>query len=160
MGDEGMKTILLATDGSPSAAHALAFACELCHECDARLEVLTVRTLAPHGDPDAPGGDHMDIEPVVREIAENAAHAAQQLGIDATAHTAYGRPAELIAETARDLGADLVVVGSHGRDRAESIVLGSVSRALLSEPAMPPLTIVRGVGVEASPYLRGAARAS
>ena len=149
-----MKTILLATDGSPSAAHALAFACELCHECDARLEVLTVRTLAPHGDPDAPGGDHMDIEPVVREIAEDAAHAARQLGIDAKAHTA------MIAETARDLGADLVVVGSHGRDRAESIVLGSVSRALLSERAMPPLTIVRGVGVEAPAHLRGTVHAS
>ena len=144
-----MKTILLATDGSPSAAHALELACELCRDSGARLEVLTVRTLAPHGDPDAPGGDHMDLESVVQGIAEDAARAAQQLGVEATPHTAYGTPAAMIAETARTLGADLVVVGSHGRNRAESIVLGGVSRALLSERHVPPVTVVRGVAVEA-----------
>ena len=154
-----MKTILLATDGSPSAAHALELACELSRDCDAHLDVLTVRTLAPHGDPDAPGGDHMDVEPVVRQIAEDAAAAARQLGIEATAHTAYGHPAEMIAETAHALGADLVVVGSHGRNRAESIVLGSVSRALISESRVP-VTIVRGVRVESSPNIVGAVRAS
>jgi nucleotide-binding universal stress UspA family protein len=149
-GDDAMKTILLATDGSPSAAHALQFACELCHDSGAKLEVLTVRTLAPHGDPDAPGGDHMDVEPVVRSIAEDAASTAQQMGVEARAHTAYGKPAAMIAELARSLGADLVVVGSHGRDRAQSVVLGSVSRALLSEQRMPPVTIVRGVGITAA----------
>lgn len=149
-----MDTILLATDGSPSAAHALELAVELCHDCDARLEVLTVRTLEPHGDPDAPSGDHMDIQPVVEEIAEDATSAARQLGVEATAHTAYGSPAQMIAETAHALGADLIVVGSHGRGRAESIVLGSVSRALLSESRVP-VTIVRGVGVEHSPHVRG-----
>ena len=155
-----MKTILLATDGSPSAAHALEFACELCRETNARLDVLTVRTLAPHGDPDAPDGDHMDVEPVVQGIADDAARAARQLGVEAAAHTAYGRPAPMIAETARALGADLVVVGSHGRDRAESVVLGSVSRGLLSEHHMPPVTIVRGVGFATSPYARDTVRAS
>jgi nucleotide-binding universal stress UspA family protein len=159
-GDDAMKTILLATDGSPSAAHALEFACEICRETDARLEVLTVRTLAPHGDPDAPDGDHMDVEPVVQGIADDAARAARQLGVDATAHTAYGKPAAMIAESARTLGADLVVVGSHGRDRAESAVLGSVSRGLLSERHLPPVTIVRGVGVDAPSHLRGATHAS
>ena len=154
-----MKTILLATDGSPSAAHALELACELCRDCDAHLEVLTVRTLAPHGDPDALAGDHMDVEPVVRQIAEDAAATARQLGIEATAHTAYGHPAAMIAETAHALGAELVVVGSHGRNRAESIVLGSVSRALLSETRVP-VTIVRGVRVEPSSTAAGAVHAS
>ena len=155
-----MNTILLATDGSPSAAHALEFACEICRETNARLEVLTVRHLSPHGDPDAPEGDRMDVQPVVEAIADDAARAARQLGVEATAHTAYGKPAAMIAERARALGADLVVVGSHGRDRAESVVLGSVSRALLSERHLPPVTIVRGVGVEASPHVRAAVHAS
>jgi nucleotide-binding universal stress UspA family protein len=139
-----MKTILLATDGSPSAGHALEMAIELCRDTHARLVTLTVRTLRPHGDPDAPHGDHMDQEPVAEEIAEEAAIAARLLGIDAESRTAYGEPAAAIAEVARELDADLVVVGSHGRDRIEALVLGSVSRALLSR-CDRPLTIVRGV---------------
>jgi nucleotide-binding universal stress UspA family protein len=86
-----MKTILLATDGSPSVAHALELACELCRDSGAKLEVLTVRTLAPHGDPDAPGGAHTDLEPVVRGIAEDAARAAQQLGVHIRDTLAAGR---------------------------------------------------------------------
>ena len=46
-----MNTVLLATDGSPTAAQALDFAIEVCQDTGARLEVLTVRTLGAHGDP-------------------------------------------------------------------------------------------------------------
>ena len=67
-----MNTVLLATDGSPTAAQALDFAVELCQDTGARLEVLTVRTLAAHGDPEAPRGDHMDLQPVVERIAAEA----------------------------------------------------------------------------------------
>ena len=137
-----MKTILLATDGSPSAGHALQFAIELCRSTGAHLEVLTVRTRKPHGDPDAPHGDHMDVEPVVEEIAADAARIARDLGVQAEARTAYGSPAQMITQTANSLGADLVVVGSHGRDRFASAVLGSVSLALLSL-ADVPVTVVR-----------------
>jgi nucleotide-binding universal stress UspA family protein len=143
-----MKTILLATDGSPSAAHALELATELCRETGARLVALTVRTLEPHGDRGAPHGDEMDIEPVVQQIADEAASAARLLGVEAEASTAYGAPAAQIAEVAKELGADLVVVGSHGRSGFEGAVLGSVSRALVSHCPVP-VTVVRGVPTDA-----------
>ena len=139
-----MKTILLGTDGSPSAAQALELAIELARETDARLVTLTVRTLEPHGDRDAPHGDNMDIQPVVEEIADEAASAARLLGVDAEARTAYGAPAAQIAEVAKELGADLVVVGSHGRSGFAGAVLGSVSRALVSCSPVPVM-VVRGV---------------
>ena len=85
------------------------------HDTGARIEVLTVRTLAAHGDPEAPRGDHMDLQPVVEQIASEAACHAHDLGVEASARTAYGSPAPMIAETAKALGVDLVVVGSHGR---------------------------------------------
>jgi nucleotide-binding universal stress UspA family protein len=139
-----MQTILVATDGSPTASHAVEVAIDLCRDTGARLVTLTVRTLEPHGDREAPRGDHMDLQPVVEEIAEEAAIAARLLGVEAEARTAYGTPAATIAEVAGEVGADLVVVGSHGRGALRGALLGSVSRRLVSHCPVP-LTIVRAV---------------
>jgi nucleotide-binding universal stress UspA family protein len=141
-----MKTILLATDGSPCAMRALDFAADLCRDTGARLEVLTVRTPAAHGDPDAPRGDHMDLQPVVDEIANEAAETARSLGVEAGARTAFGSPAAMIAETAEGLGVDLVIVGSHGYGIVTGALLGSVSRALVSSCSVP-VTVVRSVPI-------------
>jgi nucleotide-binding universal stress UspA family protein len=148
-----MKTVLVATDGSPTAACALDFAIARCRESGAHLEVLTVRTLAQHGDSEAPSGDHMDVQPVVEQIAADAAESARALGVAASWHTAYGSPATVIEEAAEELAADLVVVGSHGRNRLERTVLGSVSQGLASSCSIP-LTIVRIPVAEARPSER------
>jgi nucleotide-binding universal stress UspA family protein len=140
-----MNTILLATDGSPTATHALDFAIALCQDTGARLEVLTVRTLAAHGDPEAPRGDHMDLQPVVETIAAEATQHAHDLGVEASARTAYGSPAAMIAETAEALDADMVVVGSHGRSPLARAALGSVSLGLVSSSCTSPVTVVRAV---------------
>jgi nucleotide-binding universal stress UspA family protein len=145
-----MNTVLLATDGSPTAAQALDFAIEMCQDTGARLEVLTVRTLAAHGDPQAPLGDHMDLQPVVEEVAAEAARHAHDLGVEASARTAYGSPAAMIAETAEALDADLVVVGSHGRSALARAALGSVSLGLVSSSCTVPVTVVRAVPAPAS----------
>ena len=139
-----MKTILLATDGSPCAHEALEAAIDLCRESGAALEVLTVRTLRPHGDPEAPYGDQMDLQPAVEAIAREAAATAREAGVDARWHTAYGTPAKLIAEEAERLGAELVIVGSHGHGAVRGALLGSVSRGLLRHCTVP-VTVVRGV---------------
>lgn len=145
-----METVLVATDGSPTADCALEFAIELCHTSGAHLEVLTVRTLRQHGDREAPDGDHMDVQPVVDKIAAEAAERARAAGVDASWHTAYGVPADVIREAAEELAADLVIVGSHGRSRLERAVLGSVSRSLSSSCRIP-VTIVRGTTAEPRP---------
>jgi nucleotide-binding universal stress UspA family protein len=135
-----VNTILLATDGSPSAESAFELAVDLCHETGATLTVLTVRTPARHGDPDGPLADRMDMEPAVQEIARQTADAARQAGVEAVPRTAYGEPAAVIATEGELLDADLIVVGSHGRRRLGA--LGSVSRALLHRSRVP-VTVVR-----------------
>lgn len=39
----------------------------------------------------------------------------------------HGYPPRLIAETEKDIGADLVVIGKHGRSALEDLLLGSVT---------------------------------
>jgi nucleotide-binding universal stress UspA family protein len=48
-------------------------------------------------------------------------------GIDAEVVILEGSPADVIVDYARDIGMDLVVVGSTGKQATERTVLGSVS---------------------------------
>jgi nucleotide-binding universal stress UspA family protein len=53
-----------------------------------------------------------------------------------------GRAGDVIAETAKNGGYDLVVMGSHGRTPVKTLVLGSVTQRVLSQ-CETPLLIVR-----------------
>lgn len=55
-----------------------------------------------------------------------------------------GRPKSAILDEARDWGADLIVVGSHGMSGIERFVLGSVSQAVASH-ARCSVEIVRAM---------------
>jgi nucleotide-binding universal stress UspA family protein len=128
--------VLLTTDGSACAAHALQEAERLLPLREATVYVLGVTdTFTP------------------RTIHEGAAEAVQALvdaelaamdahleavvadlagrGIPATALSREGLPADVILEAARELGADLIVMGSHGRNALGRLVLGSVSDHVL-----------------------------
>ena len=137
-----MNTILIGTDGSPSADSALDFAIELCRDTGAALTVLAVRPPVP-----AMRGGSVPILEVeepggVARIARQAAATAREAGIDAQDRTAHGDPADEIASTAREIGADLVVVGSRGLGTVGSVLMGSVSRALVKHAGLP-VTIVK-----------------
>lgn len=48
-------------------------------------------------------------------------------------HVRIGKPAEEILHIARNVGADLIIVGSHGLTGLERLVLGSVSEKIVRE---------------------------
>jgi nucleotide-binding universal stress UspA family protein len=62
-------------------------------------------------------------------------------GLTARTIIAGGRPADAILETARELGADLVVVGSSGRHGAARLLLGSVSSAVAAHAGVSVLIV-------------------
>jgi nucleotide-binding universal stress UspA family protein len=51
-----------------------------------------------------------------------------------------GDPAELVLNTACDLDADLIVMGTHGRKGLSRLVLGSVAERVVRESPTPVLT--------------------
>ena len=67
---------------------------------------------------------HRDI---ARQLAEQQSAVA---GIDATAEVRDGRPAEVLAELARQSSADEIVIGTRGLGRFAAAI-GSVAHALL-----------------------------
>ncbi len=51
-----------------------------------------------------------------------------------------GDPAEQVLDTARNIGADLIVMGTHGRRGLVHMVLGSVAERVVRESPIPVLT--------------------
>lgn len=56
-------------------------------------------------------------------------------------HLRVGKPDEEIAQLASDLGADLIVVGTHGQTGVERLVLGSVAETLVRHAPCPVLAL-------------------
>lgn len=117
------KNILVATDGSRfSEAAALEAAC-IAKSCGSNLFALSVA--------DAEAGE-------AEENAKKAKAIAEEYGAGAETVVERGRAYEVIAKTAKEKNADLIVVGSHGRTGIERLLMGGVTERVigLSESAV------------------------
>lgn len=138
-------TILVATDGSRAGAAAVRFASSLLEGRSGELIVLTVylgsRSAGARGN--GAGGPRKEAERVlaaaVREIRRRGAPPAR-LEL-ASARSADEVP-EVISRQADRLHADMVVVGSEGRDSLSEWVVGGTALRLIYV-ARRPVTVVR-----------------
>jgi nucleotide-binding universal stress UspA family protein len=147
-----MQTILIATDGSPSAREAVDFGVELAAEQGSGVTFVSV---APAADvfPMGAYGATASLPHKVTEAEErplDEAHAlAEQAGVTAHQRLLQGDPADEIVAYADVIDADLIVVGSRGHGTVASTLLGSVSRGVLRE-ARRPVLVVRGTTRQAA----------
>jgi nucleotide-binding universal stress UspA family protein len=141
-----MRTILIATDGSPEAREAVEYGLELAEVEHATATLLQV---IPPVD-----WTQLDRGAVIRPIPEEiekrrglaldeAALLADKHGVKVTFEVVAGVPAEEIVAYADNHDIDLTVVGSRGRGAVASALLGSVSQAVVHESRRPVL-VVRG----------------
>jgi nucleotide-binding universal stress UspA family protein len=144
------RRILVAIDGSPDADRALAEATDLVRLVHG---VLTVMTVAPPSSKWVLGGAMGAYVPAeaAKDAGERVQREYQQLvdqavarlpdDISVTKLVARGRPAQSIVEQARAGRNDLVVMGSRGRGDVKSLLLGSVSHAVLQTSPVPVLVV-------------------
>ena len=72
--------------------------------------------------------------------------AAHQLaGLPVGYAVRFGEPAEEILEEAREFGADLVVMATHGRSGVARLMLGSVAEAVLRRSEVPVVLVRHGL---------------
>jgi nucleotide-binding universal stress UspA family protein len=141
-----MDTILLATDGSPSARAATAAAIELAVATGWQIRVLTVwQTPIVAGYGYAPIVALPELAEAEREhalgVAERAVEAAGAAGVSATVQIREGEAASEICSVARELETRLVVVGSHGWGPVTRLLFGSVSTHVLHHAPCPVLVV-------------------
>ena len=81
----------------------------------------------------------------VRQEAEQQlgalAERARAKGIRVQQHVREGYPATIIMEEATELGADLVVIGTHGHTGLKHLLLGSIAERVVQKAPCPVLTV-------------------
>jgi nucleotide-binding universal stress UspA family protein len=87
-----------------------------------------------------------DIARLREELVSDAerrltAVAAAHPGIDFTVEAIVGAPAETIVRTAAERGADLIIVGTHGRHGVSRMFMGSVAERVVRLATCPVLTV-------------------
>jgi nucleotide-binding universal stress UspA family protein len=132
-----MNTILLATDGSPSAAEATREAIELTQALDAQLLVVSVVHVVAVPSYGYYGYGEVHSELLVAEqhhvqrVLEAVAVAANEAGVDCETISETGLAIDEICRVARERDAKMIVIGAHGWGALHRLVFGSVSTGVL-----------------------------
>lgn len=122
------KRILLAYDGSGGSRHALERAAELARLGPAEVVVLAVGRLPDYA-------ETVDEVEEARERAERycgrhldeALAALEAAGVAARRALAYGKPSEEILRKAAEIGADLIILGTHPHHPVRRRLLGATA---------------------------------
>ena len=153
----GLKTIGVAYVDTPEGHRALDDAIALARRAGARLRVLHAakpRGLSGTfggGNPTVPATTYEELASAVRVRAERAVEEATagQTGVEVEPDVSVGDPGDFLVAASENL--DLLVCGSRGYGPARAVLLGGVSRRVVTEASCPVIVLARGAetGLEA-----------
>ncbi len=148
-----VKKMLVPIDGSDTSRKALAYAVDLAKQTGSTIVALSVvdkdpffvaQTVPPVATP-----THLmeNMEDYLRQAAEAVVEEAYEFcvsrGVDSQRLIRTGHPVREIAKAAQDSGADLIVIGSHGRSALRASLLGSVTIGVIHRETKIPVLVVR-----------------
>jgi nucleotide-binding universal stress UspA family protein len=145
-----MKQILVGLDGSPRATRVLAVATTIARATGAKLTL--VRSVGIPPDVPEDFWKATD-EPLIQLLQRNAREALEVLASKAPkellggCEVIIGVPWQTVCERAREIGADLVVIGSHGYGGLDR-VLGTTAAKIVNHASCSVL-VVREAHAEA-----------
>lgn len=139
------KNILVPTDLSEGAEEALDFACEMATKFGATVHLLNVIGIPTLGVPelgialtstmiDSMVHDNQEALDKLADSKCNAAHIGERL-------LRTGDARDTILQVAKEIGADLIVMGTHGRRGVTRALLGSVTEMVVRSAPCPVLTV-------------------
>ncbi|RME40214.1 MAG: universal stress protein [Deltaproteobacteria bacterium] len=140
------KTILFATDFSPGSDFAFDYALSLARHFQAELHLIHVIN-----EPVDLRGfyvPHISFDTLEAEIVEGANKMMERFcrthlpDFDRyVTHVVSGIPHEQIIDKAGEVGAELIVMGTHGRTGLDHVLFGSTAEKVVRKSTIPVLTI-------------------
>jgi nucleotide-binding universal stress UspA family protein len=140
-----MKTIVVATDFSADADAALNTAVDMAVRDVSHIEIVHVAqpgtyVLPPPFDiVSLPVGDREMTH--VSEALELRAQRARTAHVSVATQLRTGSAHDQVVEAARELGASLIVIGTHGAGALASVLVGSVAARIIRHAPCPVLVI-------------------
>lgn len=139
------KVILVPTDfGEPSEA-ALDYAIDLAEVARAEIVLVHAYQIPIVGFPDGAVVVTAELTARVLEGAQTALERQMKSrdgrGVPIRGLVKQGDAHHVVEETAKDVGADLIVMGTHGRSGIPRILLGSVAEKVVRTAKVPVLTV-------------------
>ena len=141
------KRVCCPIDFSDASRAAMEVAADLARRTGAELVLLHAYPIPGYTFPD---GSVVASPRMMQELADQAQRHLQEWRVDAerivgaarvTAEKAIGEPAAEILSFARARGADLIVVGTHGRTGIEHALMGSIAERVVRRAHCPVLTV-------------------
>ncbi len=148
---KAIKRILVPVDFSPDSRNALQYAADLAAVF--RAGIVTLHVVEPVYVAEPYLGVAPEVGILLDEQVRNAKAVLARLATDLkkkgqrirTMVTA-GPPALLIVDVAKDVRADLIVMGTHGRTGLAHLLIGSVAEKVVRTAQCPVLTVRGAVG--------------
>ena len=140
--------ILVPSDFSLQAEHALEYACTLAQKLDATIHLVSVIGVPALGVPEL--GAAMSAS-VMDSMIDDNQRALDKLADQCRARGRVGEVVlrtgdarDVICQTAYEVKADLIVMGTHGRRGLSRALLGSVAEYVVRTSKVPVLTVRSG----------------
>lgn len=138
---------IVGTDLSPESDHALRAAAAIVRASATPGRIVLVHAWQPVVEYGFGQGEVLWVGPVeddteaMRRALERCAEPIRAAGVEVTTELVQGFPARSLVEIARQRGADLVAVGTHGRSGIGRMLLGSVAEHVLHDAPCPVLAV-------------------
>jgi nucleotide-binding universal stress UspA family protein len=116
--------LLVATDGSAESQAAVRFGATVAQKLAGTLTLLHVML---------PAEESVDTDALLRAAQAEAA----SCGVPATTRAEIGDPADTIVAVRREIGADMLVVGTHGRRGLARVFFGSIAESVYKSVPFP-----------------------
>lgn len=135
------QRILVPTDGSVGTAHVALQAIDLAEQYGATVHVLHVVDESLRSQFGELTGLGEELEARGQQAVERIERMARTHGVAVETALEEGDPATTISTYADDAGADLIVMGTHGRSGVRRRLIGSVTDRVVREAPCPVLTV-------------------
>ncbi|MEW5948982.1 MAG: universal stress protein [Thermodesulfobacteriota bacterium] len=134
-GPVGLKNVLVATDGSAYSESAVNEAISIAAACDSKLSAVCVVK------GERPAKYRTEAEKIVDKIVKRAAKS----NIQAEGIVREGEPYEVIVDLAREIKADIIIMGKYGRTGLTKLLMGSVTKRVIGHTPCAVLVVPRSV---------------